>query len=420
MGLGRLPRSIAELAEIVALPDDSQDERLRKATFLLSVGVTIILGLVWAAAFGFLGYRLPASVPLAYSILASLSLAFFIRTKRYPLFRSIHLSLMLILPFLFQLSMGGFVASGAMVMWSFMAPIGALVLAGTRHGVPWFVGFVALVGLSGFLDQSIPGVEVSQGRVIAFFVFNISALSALVYLLLQYFMRGLERTRAALELEQEKSERLLLNVLPEPIARRLMDGEEPIADAFSEVTVLFADIVDFTQMSDRLAPEQTVQMLNEVFSVFDQLVERWGLEKIKTIGDAYMAVAGVPVSRPDHAEAVAEMALAMREVAVARHLEVRIGIDSGPVVAGVIGRRKFSYDLWGDTVNTASRMESHGLPGEIQVTPRLYRRLSEKYRFRPRGPVAVKGKGEMEPYLLMGRAADVMAQPTRGRSVGSD
>jgi len=420
MGLGRLPRSIAELAEIVALPEDSGDERLRKATFLLSVGVTIFLGLAWGTAFVLLGYRLPAAVPLAYSILAAFSLALFIRTKRYPLFRSIHLLLMLVLPFLFQLSMGGFVASGGMVMWSFVAPIGALVLAGTRHGVPWFAAFVALVALSGFIDPRVSGVEVPPGTVIIFFVLNISALSALVYLLLQYFMRGLERTRAALEAEQENSERLLLNVLPEPIARRLMHGEEPIADAFSEVTVLFADIVDFTQMSDRLAPEQAVQMLNEVFSVFDQLVERWGLEKIKTIGDAYMAVAGVPVSRPDHAEAVAEMALAMREVAATRHLEVRIGIDSGPVVAGVIGRKKFSYDLWGDTVNTASRMESHGLPGEIQVTPRLYRRLSEKYRFQPRGPVAVKGKGEMEPYLLMGRTADVMAQPARDRSVEDD
>ena len=420
MGLGRLPRSIVELAGIVALPEDSEDERLRKATFLLSVGVTIFLGLAWGTAFVLLGYRLPAAVPLAYSILAAFSLALFIRTKRYPLFRSIHLLLMLVLPFLFQLSMGGFVASGGMVMWSFMAPIGALVLAGTRHGVPWFAGFVALVILSGLLDPVVPGVAVSPATVIIFFVLNISALSALVYLLLQYFMRGLERTRAALEAEQENSERLLLNVLPEPIARRLLHGEELIADAFSEVTVLFADIVDFTQMSDRLAPEQAVEMLNEVFSVFDQLAERWGLEKIKTIGDAYMAVAGVPIPRVDHAEAVAEMALAMREVAVTRHLEVRIGIDSGPVVAGVIGRRKFSYDLWGDTVNTANRMESHGLPGEIQVTPRLYRRLSEKYRFQPRGPVSVKGKGEMEPYLLMGRATEAMAKPARDRSVGDD
>lgn len=411
MGLGRLRGRIAELSDVCSHPSDSPDERLRKATFILSVGVTIVLGLIWAALFGLLGYLLPAAVPLGYSILASLSLALFVRTKRYDLFRSIHLLLMLILPFLFQLSMGGFVASGGMIMWSFVAPIGALVLAGTRHGVPWFAAFVALVALAGLLDSRISGLDVPPAMVVVFFVLNISALSALVYLLLQYFIRGLERTRAALEAEQEKSERLLLNVLPEPIAPRLKQGERLIADAFEEVTVLFGDIVDFTPMSDRMAPEQVVEMLNEIFSAFDQLVEQRGLEKIKTIGDAYMAVAGVPIPRSDHAEAAAEMALCMRDVAVAHHVKIRIGIDSGPVVAGVIGTKKFSYDLWGDTVNTASRMESHGLPGQIQVTPRLYRRLKDTYRFQPRGPLEVKGKGWIEPYLLVGRTADVTPQP---------
>jgi class 3 adenylate cyclase len=217
------------------------------------------------------------------------------------------------------------------------------------------------------------------------------------------------RSRRALQLEQERSERLLLNVLPAPIAARLKAGEELIADAFPDVTVLFADIVDFTRRSQRISPAQVVAALNELFSAFDQIAQRHGLEKIKTIGDAYMVAGGLPTPRPDHAQAIAEMALAMQAEVVRRAdpggqpLQVRIGIDTGPVEAGVIGTSKFSYDLWGDTVNTASRMESHGIPGCIQVTARTYQRLRDDYRFQRRGPIQVRGKGEMATYLLLGR-----------------
>jgi class 3 adenylate cyclase len=223
------------------------------------------------------------------------------------------------------------------------------------------------------------------------------------------FLGEAVRTRRALALEQQRSERLLRNVLPVPIADRLKAGQQPIADAFAEVTVLFADIVDFTPHSARLSPQQVVQTLNDLFSAFDQLARRHRLEKIKTIGDAYMVVGGLPDPRPDHTAAVAELAMAMRQEAATRTdpsgqpLQVRIGIDSGPVVAGVIGTSKFSYDLWGDTVNTASRMESHGLPGCIQVTTRTYQRLQDRYRFQRRGPIPVKGKGELVTYFLVGR-----------------
>jgi class 3 adenylate cyclase len=217
------------------------------------------------------------------------------------------------------------------------------------------------------------------------------------------------RSRRALALEQERSERLLLNVLPASIAARLKAGEEVIADAFPDVTVLFADLVDFTRRSQRTSPAQVVATLNELFSAFDRLAQRQGVEKIKTIGDAYMVAGGLPDPRPDHAEAIAEMALAM-QAEVARRtdpsgqpLQVRIGIDTGPVEAGVIGTSKFSYDLWGDTVNTASRMESHGIAGCIQVTARTYQRLRDGYRFQRRGPIPIRGKGEMVTYFLVGR-----------------
>lgn len=219
-------------------------------------------------------------------------------------------------------------------------------------------------------------------------------------------------TRRELDAERQRSDRLLLNVLPPAIATRLKAGEEPIADAFPETTVLFADIVDFTGISSRCTPDQMVGVLNAVFSDFDALAARYGLEKIKTIGDAYMVVGGLPEPRDDHAEAVAEMALAMRGALEGKRaptgepIRVRIGINTGPVVAGVIGTAKFAYDLWGDAVNTASRMESHGLPDAIQVTEETFRRLAGRYRFEPRGTVDVKGKGPMPVYLLAGRTPD--------------
>jgi len=220
---------------------------------------------------------------------------------------------------------------------------------------------------------------------------------------------ALNDTLSALRIQQEQSERLLLNILPEEIANRLKRGDSTIADTFADVTVLFADIVGFTQLSARVYPTELVALLNEIFSTFDNLAERHGLEKIKTIGDAYMVVGGLPIARPDHAEAIAEMAIDMQEAIIDfsqtknQHLSIRIGINTGPVVAGVIGIKKFIYDLWGDTVNTASRMESHGLPGSIHVTATTYQQLEEKYIFESRGAIAVKGKGMMNTYLLQCR-----------------
>lgn len=212
-----------------------------------------------------------------------------------------------------------------------------------------------------------------------------------------------------LALEQEKSERLLLNILPEPIADRLKQEPAAIADGFGEVTVLFADVVGFTELSGRLPPKELVARLNDIFSRFDALAEKHGLEKIKTIGDAYMVVGGLPNPRDDHARAIAEMALDMKEAIQALNREtgesfnMRMGINSGPVVAGVIGIKKFIYDLWGDTVNVASRMESHGTPGEIQMTAATYSHLKDYYDLQERGTIAIKGKGEMTTYWLKGR-----------------
>ena len=232
----------------------------------------------------------------------------------------------------------------------------------------------------------------------------------------------LQQAFQQLENEQKKSESLLLNVLPKQIAERLKQNTETIADSFAQVTILFADIVGFTKMSTRIPPTKLVALLNEIFSAFDELAISHGLEKIKTIGDAYMVVGGLPVERPDHAEAIAEMALDMQE-AIAhidiKHREafcMRIGIHTGPVVAGVIGTHKFIYDLWGDSVNIASRMESHGIPGCIQVSEATYDLLQDKYLFEKRGSISVKGRGEMSTYLLLTNKITAVAPPVKSES----
>jgi class 3 adenylate cyclase len=225
----------------------------------------------------------------------------------------------------------------------------------------------------------------------------------------------LQETNVQLLKEQEKSDRLLLNILPESIAARLKDGQSCIADRFPEVTILFADIVGFTVLSAKISPEELIEFLNEIFSAFDYLTEKYGLEKIKTIGDAYMVVGGLPNPSTNHAESIAEMALDMQEELAkfnAKHhagINIRIGINTGPAIAGVIGTKKFIYDLWGDAVNTASRMESHGIAGAIQVTQSTYDILQNKYLFKDRGIIHVKGKGDMNTYLLAGRLARALS-----------
>lgn len=221
-------------------------------------------------------------------------------------------------------------------------------------------------------------------------------------------VKKLRTTFYQLTEEQKKSEHLLLNILPESVANRLKEKPTTIAEGFAEVTVLFADIVGFTQLSTQVSPQELVALLNHIFSAFDELAEKHGLEKIKTIGDAYMVVGGLPHPRKDHAEAIVEMGLDMQQAIKQFNLEtnsncnIRIGINSGPVVAGVIGIKKFIYDLWGDTVNIASRMESHGIPGNIQITQSTYELVEDKYIFESRGVIEIKGKGEMQTYLVMG------------------
>lgn len=231
----------------------------------------------------------------------------------------------------------------------------------------------------------------------------------LIVLLTESTLRKLQDTEKALQIERERLEFLLENIFPKSIVARLKQGQDLIAENFDEVTILFADIVGFTRLAQQLQPIDLVNLLNEIFSIFDLLTDKYGLEKIKTIGDAYMVVGGLPVPTDNHAEAVAEMAIEMQaamsqfQSRLAHPLQLRIGINTGEAIAGVIGMKKFTYDLWGDAVNVASRMEFLGIPGKIQVTDVTYDRLKDKYLFKKRGKIEVKGKGEMTTYWLIGK-----------------
>jgi guanylate cyclase len=235
---------------------------------------------------------------------------------------------------------------------------------------------------------------------------NIGAVSSIAIVLLAYFVSQKDELFGLLRNEQAKSENLLLNILPKEIAAILKNESRTIAEHYPEASILFADMVGFTPLSARLGPVEMVELLNEAFSFFDSLVDKYGVEKIRTMGDSYMVASGVPRRRKDHAQALVCMALEMRDF-VATHtfangqrVDFRIGINSGPVIAGVIGSRKFEYDVWGDAVNVASRMESHGVRGAVQITKPTYELIRDEFECEPRGTVAVKGKGEMEVWLV--------------------
>lgn len=407
---GRLRRGVEQLVVLGVEPDATDEERLNTATLTLAATLMASMAVVWVATYWSLGLWRSGAIPFCYQVATAAGVLRLARTKRFRPFCQAQLVMILVLPLLLQASVGGFRTSGAVALWALMAPLGALLFEGVGRATVWFVAFVSATAVLGLLDGQIHGEgHVPDAVVITFFVLNIVGVSTTAFLIVRYFIRERGRILTALRTEQDRSERLLLNVLPAPIAARLKQQPGVIADAFDSVTVLFADIVGFTEFASSQHADHVVAVLNELFGTFDDVAERHGIEKIKTLGDGYMAVAGLPEPRADHDIAAMEMALDLcdeverfgREHGI--DLAIRVGLHAGPVTAGVIGIRKFSYDVWGDTVNLASRMESHGVSGRIQVTGTLRERLRHHYDFEERDPVDVKGKGPMTTYLVRGR-----------------
>ena len=399
-----LRESLDRILALGARPTDDHELRLRKsALVLLALSITV-LATIWVLTYLALGLPQAAAIPFAYQVISLASVAYLARTGSFAVLRAIQIAAITLLPFALQWALGGFENSSAMMVWAFTGPLSALVFYGTRGAVVVFAGYLGLALASGLVDPLLAAdaPPLPEQLRLAFYVLNIGGVSMVTFAALLFFVR-------ALGAERGRSERLLHNVLPPPIAERLKRGEATIADDHPSVTVLFADVAGFTPLARRAEASEVIAILNRVFTAFDELAARHGLEKIKTIGDEYMAVAGAPAALPDHAAAAADMALDMLAVLddcateLGHPLQLRVGLHSGPAVAGVIGTRKFAYDLWGDAVNLASRMESHGVAGRIQVSDAVRSELEGRFVFEPRGPIEVKGVGEMETWFLVGR-----------------
>src|ERR671931_607862 len=358
--MGLRDRVLARLAQIGADPQDDDDTRAGKALLVLISVLILPVALLWSILY--LVFGSPVGwVPLGYFATLLAAIVVFSRTRDFGQLLRVNQVAILFAPTLSMIPLGGFLDAGGVGLWGIFAPFGALVFTDVRAATRWFAAWAVVFLGSGLAGELLGGVSptVPQWFTSTMLALNVTVGGLLVFTLLAMFADQRRKALAALRVEQAKAENLLLNILP-----------QSIADKFSSASILFADVVDFTPLSERLPPAEVVGLLDHLFSHFDELAENYGLEKIKTIGDCYMVAAGVPSPRPDHARALALMALdmqrAMRSVDAEvgqLGLELRVGINSGPVVAGVIGRKRFLYDLWGDAVNTASRMESHGSSG---------------------------------------------------------
>ncbi len=394
------------IATIGANSDDSEEIKLQKSLLVICAIPFIVAGAGWGIIYINLGEKLAGLIPLSYSLFSLFSVIYFGVTSKFQVFRLSQLLLILLLPCILMFALGGFISGSAVILWGLICPLGAMLFDRQSKAFRWFVAYIALVIVSGILQ---PWVRFKNNlhteQINFFFIVNFVAVGSLIFLMVYYFVGRKNDFQA-------QSESLLLNILPKEIVKILRAQHRTIAEQFEGASILFVDVVNFTPLSETLSPAQLVELLNAVFSKFDAFTEKYRLEKIKTIGDCYMVAAGVPCTRPDHAIALTAMAIEMRDYVAqnefnGKKLSFRFGINSGPVVAGVIGRKKFSYDLWGDSVNIASRMESHGNSGMIQITQATYELIKDDFNCSPQGMVNVKGKGEMNVWFVVDRKRPV-------------
>jgi adenylate cyclase len=380
---------------------DTNEVALQKRLAVVLCAGTLPLTTLWSVVYLLMDAPLAAVAPVFYTVFTLANTALFAWTRNLEFYRFTQLLVILILPWLVTIALGGFQQSSVVIVWAALCPLGSLLLEEPRRTLLWIVGFVALLPITALLQPHLTPAHLPDTFVTWFFVLNLGTVIAVAFGLLHYFVRRRD-------FFQESSEMLLLNILPKEISEALKTEPRAIAAHYDEASILFADIVGFTPMAATMLPLTLVDLLNDVFECFDDLVDKYELEKIKTIGDCYMVAAGVPRQRVDHAEALVNFALDMqaeigKRTFGGRRLAFRIGINSGPVVAGVIGRRKFIYDLWGETVNMASRMESHGTSGVIQITRNTFDLVSEHFDCQARGPIEVKGVGRVETWYVTGR-----------------
>ena len=387
--------------------DAASDAFVERQVLVFSSFAVVVGAVFWSVIYLSLqGQLVAAAVPFGFAAITAVTFVIAVKTDGFGWYRELQFALVLILPFLLMTILGGFVPGSAVIIWALLTPVGALLSAKPHRAVYWFLGYVALVMLS-VLGPDLSTVEPNLDSILipVMFGVNLATPTAIMFLVVRKFVEQRDVVRVLLQEEQAKSENLLLNVLPEQVAHRLKENADTIAENYDSVSVLFADIVGFMPIFQRMGPQQMVDMLNLVFSHFDEMAAQFSVEKIRTIGDNYMVASGLPQRRSDHATALADMAIAIRDYEPELPegmppIVFRIGINSGPVVAGVIGTSRYQYDIWGDTVNTASRMESHGVPGQIQISDETKKLIEDEFDVSPRGTIEVKGKPDMETWIL--------------------
>jgi adenylate cyclase len=403
-------RAVQFLLRYAAEPEDSEEWQLKKTIGVASIAIGSLSWFAYSLMWFLLHEPFAASVCISGGILFVLGLLSYGVFRHYAIHWYYWFAINTLGATLVHFILGGFAQSGMVMLWVLVIPLEALVAYKPRHGLMMFLSTVAIIVIAAFLQPYNPRLTniLPPNLITRLFVMNTVGVATYMIAAVYYFVWRNEILKNLVLIEQKKGEALLLNILPKEIAPILKEGRT-IANYFDSVSVLFADIAGSTPLYEVMDVKEMVNWLNEIFSQFDTMIEKYGLEKIRNNGDNYMVASGVPIQRPDHAKAVALLALEMNHFLSeipernGNQLQFRIGIHSGPVVAGVIGKTKFTYDAWGDTVNVASRMESHGVAGMIQITETTYELLKEEFICEPRGLIDIKGKGSMNTWFLMGK-----------------
>jgi adenylate cyclase len=384
-------------------PEESETQRARRRIILATTWVASLLTVLTILSEFLSGPPWVALSDTGIIVVTAVTLmGLHLRPRRFALAINLLLGTVFVVQLIKTALFGGLLESGLVVMFNLLIVLAALLALGHRAASWWFAAFVGSVVYAALIHNRIDPVYEPRPTSVA--AWNLIATGAITFVVTVYFVRQRDRF-------QKQSDDLLHNILPDEIAARLKANPSMVADSFESASVLFADVVGFTPMSAGMSAADLVALLNRIFTTFDAFVDELGIEKIKTVGDEYMVASGVPVPRRDHAEAVADLALRMRDHVASKEFEgrrirLRIGINSGPVVAGIIGTHKFAYDLWGDVVNTASRMESEGLPGSIQISGTTFSLIENRFVCERRGLIRVKGKGEMDTYILISKRSE--------------
>jgi len=399
-----LERLFSRISTIGASPGDSDEIRLQKSLLVICAFLFMLAGVVWGIMYVLFGEPIAGMIPLSYSVFSFISIFYFSLTHKFRIFRFSQLLLILLLPFALMWSLGGFINGSAVILWSLICPLGAMLFEKQANAPRWLLAYAVLVVISVVIKPWLPiPHHLTAGQIHLFFVINLLGVGSLIFLMVYYFVGKKNYFQA-------QSESLLLNILPREIAEELKSNGSAEAKHFNEVTVMFTDFKNFTQITEKLSPVELVTELDTLFKAFDQIIDQYDIEKIKTIGDAYMCAGGLPVPNSTHAADIVNAALDLqtymhqhsleREGKNQEVFELRIGIHTGPVVAGIVGDKKFAYDIWGDTVNIAARIESSGEPGKINISGSTYERVKDNFTCHYRGKIEAKNKGEIDMYFV--------------------